>query len=109
MLFVRQNKDFHAIKGNSLYKKAAKAKVCNQHLIFIVIPLNIYGYLKNSENCEDLKYFWNVLCSHQSIAGCAFFFFGKAYIHTYIHINYARNLQSSCRTFEYNVIVLGFS
>lgn len=43
MLFVRQNKDFHAIKGNSLYKKAAKAKVCNQHLIFIVIPLNIMG------------------------------------------------------------------
>ena len=43
MLFVRQNKDFHAIKGNSLYKKAAKAKVCNHHLIFIVIPLNIMG------------------------------------------------------------------
>ena len=39
----------------------------NQHLIFIVIPLNIYGYLKKSENCEDLKYFWN-MCSHQSIA-----------------------------------------
>ena len=36
MLFVRQNKDFHAIKGNSLYKKAAKAKVCNQHFFFLI-------------------------------------------------------------------------
>lgn len=63
MLFVRQNKDFHAIKGNSLYKKAAKAKVCNFHCN----TFKYYGYLKKSENSEDLKYFWN-MCSYQSIA-----------------------------------------